>query len=132
MLKNFYNSFCVPLMLINSEVYTFISGILISLSTNVFTTLCFEKFVLSTQWHLYLSTIMYAIAGALCIYLAYKMSGFQNYIKGKQILDSDEQKAIVKDVTSTEYKRFSISYISLIISVLSGTVLLIINYAYLA
>ena len=119
-------------MLINSEVYTFISGIQISLSTNVFTTLCFEKFVLSTQWHLYLSTIMYAVAGALCIYLAYKMSGFQNYIKGKQILDPNERKAIVKDVTSAEYKRFSISYISLIISVLLGTVLLIINYAFLA
>lgn len=67
-----YERICIPLMQINNNVYTFLSGILISLSTNIFTTLCFEKFELAKQWHIYLATLLFAASGAICIFLATK------------------------------------------------------------
>ena len=127
-MKWIYEHICIPLMQINNNVYTFISGILISLSTNIFTTLCFEKFDFFEQWHIYLSTILFAISGAVCIYIATKMTGFQNYIISKQIIDPVERKEIIKDVTMKQRKLWLISFFVLISTAILATVLLIINY----
>lgn len=123
-----YEHICIPLMLINNSVYTFISGILISLSTNIFTTLCFEKFNFSLQWHIYLATILFAVSGALCIYLATKMTAYQNYIISKQIIIPFERRAVIRDVTSKRKTIWFISFLALFLTVLIGTILLIINY----
>ena len=126
-----YKKICLPLMLIDNNVYTFLSGILISLSTNIFTTLCFEKLEIVTQWHLYLSVLLYLISGALCIYLATKMTGYQNYIYSKQIISVKEKKSIIKDVTGDDKAMWCISFLICIVTLILGTVFLFINYLFL-
>ena len=94
-----YERICIPLMQINNNVYTFLSGILISLSTNIFTTLCFEKFELAKQWHIYLATLLFTASGAICLFLATKMTPYQNYIISKQIIDLSERRNVIRDAT---------------------------------
>lgn len=128
-MKILYKKFFIPLMLIDNNVYTFLSGILISLSTNLFTTLCFEKFVFKTQWHVYLATIMFGIAGALCIWLAAKMTGYQNYLKGKESMSSvEKKKELVEDVTGNDKKSWILLYLGFFISLILGIASLLINY----
>lgn len=127
-MRKIYERCCVALMLIDNNVYTFISGILISLATNIFTTLCFEKFDIFGQWHLYISTVMYAISGAICILIATKTTAFQNYIYNKQILDLAEKRQIVIDVTKKDERKWIFRFALLFVSLISGTVLLAINY----
>ena len=69
MMKWLFKKICVPLMLINDNVYTFISGIVISLATNIFTTLFMEKdkWHFINSWHMYLSVLLYLFAGGLGI-----------------------------------------------------------------
>lgn len=124
-----YERICIPLMQINNNVYTFLSGILISLSTNIFTTLCFEKFEWDKQWHIYLATILFATSGAICIFLATKMTPYQNYIISKQIIDLSERRNVIQDATSERKCTWVFSYFVLIITSLAGTALLIVNYA---
>lgn len=127
-MKKIYERCCVPLMLVDNNVYTFLSGILISLATNIFTTLCFEKFDFFGQWHLYVSTVMYAVSGAVCILIATKTTGFQNYIYSKQIINSAEKRQITIDVTSKEAGKWIVRYVLLFMSLVLGTVLLAVNY----
>lgn len=123
-----FKKICIPLMLINNNVYTFISGIFISLSTNIITTLCFEKYE-SRQIFLYVSSILFAVSGAYCIFLATKISGFQNFIMNKpKILSKDEQYQIVFDIEMENSNKWIWRYICLILSTFVGIVLLLINY----
>lgn len=124
-----YERICIPLMQINNNVYTFLSGILISLSTNIFTTLCFEKFELAKQWHIYLATLLFAASGAICIFLATKMTPYQNYIIRKQIIDLSERRNVMRDTTSEKKRTWVFSYFVLVVTTLAGTVLLVVNYA---
>ncbi len=124
-----YEHICIPLMQINNNVYTFLSGILISLSTNIFTTLCFEKFELAKQWHIYLATLLFAASGAICIFLATKMTPYQNYIISKQIIDLSERRNVIRDATSERKWIWVLSYFVLIVTTLAGTALLVVNYA---
>ena len=124
-----YERICIPFMQINNNVYTFLSGILISLSTNIFTTLCFEKFELTKQWHIYLATLLFAASGAICIFLATKMTPYQNYIVSKQIIDLSERRNVIRDATSERKWIWVLSYFVLIVTTLAGTALLVVNYA---
>lgn len=124
-----YEHICIPLMQINNNVYTFLSGILISLSTNLFTTLCFEKFEFSTQRHIYLATILFAVSGGICIFLATKMTAYQNYIISKQIVNSAERKSVIRDATSDRKPMWFVSFFVLIFTLIAGTALLFVNYA---
>ena len=124
-----YERICIPLMQINNNVYTFLSGILISLSTNIFTTLCFEKFDLAKQWHIYLATFLFAVSGAICIFLATKMTPYQNYIISKQIIDLSERRNVIRDATSERKWTWVVSFFVLIITSFLGTALLVVNYA---
>ncbi|MBQ9517207.1 MAG: hypothetical protein IJR60_03950 [Eubacterium sp.] len=124
-----YEKICIPLMLVNNNVYAFLSGILISLSTNIFTTLCFKQFDLATQWHIYLTTLLFAASGAICIYLSTKMTAYQNYIINKKIFDLSDRKSVIRDVTLEKKKIWTIAFLILFLTLIAGTILLIVNYA---
>lgn len=123
-----YEKICVPLMLVNNNVYTFISGILVALSVNIFTNLCFEKADVYNYWHLYLSTLIFLFTSALCMYFAAKLSRFQHYIFGKRIIDYSKKREIVLEATQKAYVKWIIIYIVQIIAFISGIILLILNF----
>lgn len=125
-----YRKICIPLMLINNNVYTFISGILVSLSINIFTTLCFEKSTLLANWFMYLSTIVFLLASALCMYLAAKLTGFQNFIIKKNITDYESKKSIVLDATKDKNAKWVIIYSCTALMVIIGVFLLVFNFIY--
>jgi len=127
-MKNLYEKVCVPLMLISNNVYTFISGIFVALSVNIFTSLCFEKSSIYSSWHLYLSTLIFLFVSALCIYLATRLSGFQNYIIQKCIIDYSKKRKIAVEATQSEYVKLTLIYILLLIMFIFGVALLILNF----
>jgi ABC-type bacteriocin/lantibiotic exporter with double-glycine peptidase domain len=96
-------------MQINSNIYAFLSGILVSLSTNIFTTLCFEPLNLIYQWHLYLSTLLFVASGALSMFISVKVSVFQNFIVNKQITEHSEIQEIIEDITGERKHMWIIS-----------------------
>lgn len=122
-----FKKFCIPLMLINNNVYTFISGILLSLSTGVFTTLCLEKWGVSENWFLYVSVILYLVCGAICIYISSKITPYQNYISANKIILFEEQKSVLCDFEWKKRKKWISVFLGLIFSFLSGTGLLVCN-----
>lgn len=115
-------------MLINNNVYTFLSGVIISLAINIFSTLCIEKVGIDTGWHLYGSFVLYLVSGALFIYIATKIASYQNYIISKQIIDLDEKKGIIKDFEVKNATKWFVTFISLIVTTLGGCTLLLVNY----
>lgn len=56
-MKWLFKVICLPLLHINHNVYTFLSGIAISLATNVFTTIYIDNYSIITQWNVYLATV---------------------------------------------------------------------------
>lgn len=127
-MRRIFNCVCISLMLINNNVYTFISGILLSLSTGMVTTLCFEKTPFAESWHLYVSSIIYTISGALFIYVATRITAYQNYIASKQILERKTQREIIADFEAQRYRFWVFMFLGVIISLISGTILLFLNY----
>ena len=123
-----FKDICIPLMLINNNAYTFISGILLSLSTGIITTLCYEKTSFLISWHLYCSSILYTITGALLIYVASQITSYQNYITSKQIIDKVSQKDIICDFEIHRCKFWLFMFTILLLTLLFGTVLLFLNY----
>lgn len=123
-----YKKICVPLMLINNNVYTFISGIFVSLSINIFTSLCFEKSTLHVKWFMYLATIFFLAASASCMYLAAKLNGFQNYIFEKHIADYENKKSIVLDATKDQQNKWIIVYLCTALIFMVGVSLLVLNF----
>ena len=115
-------------MLVDNNVYAFLSGILISLSTNIFTSLCFETFNIKTQWHLYISSLMLLISGAIKMFLAVKITKYQDYFISKQIRDTVEKRKIVIDITKSNYVKWTLAYIVLITSLILGLCLVSINH----
>lgn len=127
-MKKIFNSACISLMLINNNVYTFISGILLSLSTGMVTTLCFEKTSFFESWHLYTSSIIYTISGALLIYIATRITTYQNYIASKQIVDRKTQHEIIVDFEGRRYRFWVCMFSGVILTLVLGTILLFLNY----
>lgn len=127
-MNKLFKKICIPLMLVNNNIYTFISGILISLSTGMFTTLCLEKSMIFCKWHLYISVIFYLISGAICIYIATKTSSYQNYILANKIVMTKEKHEIVEDFETQNYKTWFIVFLLLFVSIVGGTIFLILNY----
>lgn len=122
-----FKKICTPLMLINDNVYTFISGILLSLSTGIITTFCIEKIPFKDSWHMYVSSIMYTIAGGMLIYITSRVSACQKYISEKNIAAKARQ-GIIYDC---EYERGSFwvtFFITLCIFLVAGTAFLFLNY----
>lgn len=127
-MKKIFQKICIPLMLVDNNVYAFLSGILISLSTNIFTSLCFETFNIKTQWHLYISSLMLLISGAIKMFLAVKITKYQDYFISKQIRDTVEKRKIVIDITKSNYVKWTLAYIVLITSLILGLCLVSINH----
>ncbi|MBE5884790.1 MAG: hypothetical protein E7284_00075 [Lachnospiraceae bacterium] len=123
-----YKKIFVPLMLINNNVYTFVSGIFISLSINIFTSLCFEKSKLYNSWFMYLASLVFLVASALCMYLATKLSKFQNYIIEKRVMDYEKKKSIVLDATKKVHTKWVVTYICTVLMVIVGILLLVFNF----
>ena len=127
-MKKLFEKFCIPLMLIDNNVYTFISGIVLSLSTGIITTFCLEKTPLSESWHMYASSAIYMAVGAMLIYITSQITSYQNYILANRILDPQTKKDVIKDHESHRSTFWVMFYLLLNIFLIAGTVLLFLNY----
>lgn len=128
-MKRIFRMICVPLIQVNNTIYTFVGGILVSLATNIFSTLCFQDFDWTNQWYQYLAAIMFAVASAVCLYLSTKMSGVQDYINSKKRHPS-ERRNIVIDVTESEYRKWLRAFSLLFVCIVIGIILLSFNFIY--
>lgn len=124
MMKIIYNRICLPLFFVNNNVYSFLSGILVSLATNIFTTLCFES---EQKIAYYLASIFFVVSSAICLYIATKVSGIQNYIEK---FNYENKKKILKDATKGEYRKWALIYLELLISIIVGVLFLSYYYWY--
>lgn len=127
-MNKLFKKVCIPLMLVNNNIYTFISGILISLSTGMFTTLCLEKSTFLSKWYIYIFVILYSISGAICIYIATKISSYQNYILANKIVTTKEKHEIIEDFEIQKQKTWLMLFVLLFFTLIGGTGFLILNY----
>jgi hypothetical protein len=118
----------VPLMMIHNNVYVFLSGIFVSLSINIFTSLCFERASLSKHWHLYLATLFFLLASALFMYIAAKISKFQNYIIEKRVIEHSKKHDIIIDATKNNRVKWVIIFALIVFIIIVGAVLLVMNF----
>lgn len=128
-MKKFFLKLYLPWLQIDNNVYSFVSGIFISLATNIFTTLCFEEYIWREQWHYYLSTFMFLIAGALCLYIATKLNGIQSFINTLQAKPEDRKELLIEAVNAKHIQWF-LAYFFLFISTILGVLFL--GYSYLS
>jgi hypothetical protein len=119
-----YQKVCIPLMQIDSNVYAFLSGILVSLSTNIFTTLCFESVNQPYTRYYYISTLLLTIASALCMYISVKVAKFQSFIAAKNITDINKKISIILDITEKRKKRWIACYSLFIILLIASFTML--------
>ena len=77
---------------------------------------------------MYLASIVFVLASALFMYLAAKLSRFQNYIIEKRIIGYDNKKSIVLDATEKEHTKWVVSYICVSIMLICGIILLVFNF----
>jgi len=124
----FYKKICVPLMQINSNIYAFISGILVSIATEVFTSLTYEKFDFAIQWHQFLSTILFILSGAFCMLISVKISSFQSYLMSKKIEDKAKRYQITIDATQKEKGKLVFAYLMLLLTLITSFATLALNW----
>lgn len=129
-MKKQFSKIYLPWLQIDNNIYSFMSGIFVSLATNIFTTLCFEEYNWTNQWHYYLSTIMFLIASAICFYLATKLNGVQNYINNNPRIRPEDRKELLLEVTKKNKARWFFIFFVLFVSVILGIFFL--SYSYLA
>jgi p-aminobenzoyl-glutamate transporter AbgT len=125
-----YEKICIPLLQINSNIYAFLSGILVSLSTNIFAALCFEPVNFCYQWHYYFSTLLLMVSGAICMYISVKVVNFQNYISQKQITDQKSKKEIVRDATALHKAAWIICYSLFFVFLITGFITLGLSWVF--
>lgn len=131
-MKWIFEKICFPMLHINNNVYTFLSGIAISLATNIFTTICIDDYSFTTQWNLYVSTIAFAIVSALLLFMASKMSGFQGFVfNSSENYDSEWRETIMKEATEEDYKKWVLRYFLLVIFLIIGIAFLATDFAWL-
>lgn len=124
-MKKFFSVICSPLLRVNNNAYTFLGGIVISLSTNIFTSICIDEMSFFEQWNLYLSSFLFAMVSALLLFMAAKMSGFQEFANNPG--NSDWKKSIVDDATSGDYIKWVFRYLFLFVLIVAGITFLAIN-----
>jgi|GEM_PF-4313247 len=122
-----YRRIFIPLININSNIYAFMSGILISLSTGIFVTLTFEPLDLLIQWHLFSAVILKTISGALCMMISAKISRYQSH-NNKMNYDKAKSYNSLMDLTETEKKKWITYYIFLFLSFIFGNAMLALNW----
>ena len=77
---------------------------------------------------MYLASMVFLLASALFMYLAAKLSRFQNYIIEKRIIDYDSKKSIVLDATKKEHTKWIVIYVCEAVLVIGGVILLVFNF----
>lgn len=129
MMKWLFKKICVPLMLINDNVYTFISGIVISLATNIFTTLFMEKdkWHFINSWHMYLSVLLYLFAGGVCIFIAAKIGAYQDYMKKNDYADTKKKRELLEGQNDKSL-RWVITFLLFFLTIILGSIFFALNY----
>lgn len=131
-MKLIYEFICLPLLHINSNVYTFFSGIAISVATNIFTTICIDDFPFSSQWNLYVATFSFTILSGLLLYIATKISGFQEFANNPGNEFNNQMKdIIIHEATEENYKSWVKRYFLIVVSLGAGIVFLITDFSWL-
>lgn len=128
MIKKVFFVLCFPLLRVNNNIYTFLSGVAISLSTNLFSSICIDDIHYCNQWNLYLASLAFATVSAFLLFIATKLSGVQEFIRtcGRDY-DFNSKKRIVEEATSGEYIKWVIRYFILFSLLIAGIILLAIK-----
>ena len=131
-MKIIYKVICLPLLHINSNVYTFFSGIAVSVATNIFTTICIDEYPFSSQWNLYVATFSFIILSGLLLFIATKISGFQEFANNPGNEFNDQIKdMIIHDATEENYKNWVKRYFLVTVSLIAGIVFLATDFSWL-
>lgn len=128
-MKKIVENIIINLVQINSNVYSFIGGIFISLATNIFTTLCFKEFIFKEQWNQYLSTILFVIASGLCLYISTKVNAIQEFVRARRIAVTVKKREIIRDIVQNQsVLKWVLIYVVLFFMIICGTILLGFNF----
>lgn len=131
-MKWLFKVICFPLLHINNNVYTFLSGIAISLATNIFTTICIDDINFAVQWNLYVSTVAFAIVSALLLFMASKMSGFQGFAyNSPESYNKTWREDVLCDATKDDYKKWVVRFFLLLFSLIVGISFLATDFSWL-
>lgn len=116
------------LMLKNSNVYSYISGIFVSLATNILASLCIEKRDFPNRAFLLGATVAFLASSIAFMWLAGKLSRFQDYIRRKKEIRNDNDRIkIVKNAMKLKYREYLLAYAIAILTPIIGVVLLVIH-----
>ncbi len=127
-MKLIYEFICLPLLHINSNVYSFFSGIVVSVATNIFTSISLDNYTFVCQWTLYISSISFLVCSGLLLYIATKIAGFQEYANDPRNKFNDKMKdKIIYEATKKNYKKWVNKYFLFAISLLIGIIFLLIG-----
>lgn len=122
-----YDKILVSLMLISNTIYTFISGIFISLSINILTSLCFDKNEICNKNYIFVAAVLFMLISVFFMFIAYKISRFQEYIIDKHIIEYKEKESIVLDAIEGKRLKWIMLYLTVVILVLLAMITLILN-----
>lgn len=131
-MKKIYKFICIPLLHINSNVYTFFSGIAVSVATNIFTTICIDDFSFSSQWNLYVATLSFTILSGLLLFISTKISGFQEFANNPgNEFDNQMKDTIIYEATEENYKSWVKRYFLVVLSLVIGVVFFSTDFSWL-
>lgn len=132
-MKYLFKKTCLPLLHINSNVYTFFSGIAISLATGIFSAICIDDVTFYAQWNLYVSTIFFALLSGLLLYIATKISGFQEFANSPgDEFDTQTKEMIIYEATKDNYKQWLKRYFFVVVFLIVGIIFLAVDFPGLA
>ena len=127
-------------MRIHNSVYVFVSGIFISLSTNLLTSLCFEPFNGDGYWCIYITIISSAVSSAMFIVVATKLTAIQDGIKDiLSIFKSDDmkngdplqivrKKSLLVELTESQAGKWIVMFLILSVSTIASIVFTILKF----
>jgi len=90
---------CIPLLQLSSNIYSFFSGVLVSLSTSILIALCYEPFNISIQWNQFISMIMFFLSSISCMVISTRASRIQIYLNKENITEKDKRIQVIEDLT---------------------------------
>ena len=130
----------LPFMRIHNSVYVFMSGILISLSTNLLTSLCFEPIDGKGYWCIYITIISSAISSAMFIVVATKLTTIQDGIKDTlsifknddikagDPLQTNRKKILLIELTENHAGKWIMMFLTLAVSTIASIVFTILKF----
>ena len=127
-------------MLIHNSVYVFLSGIFISLSTNLLTSLCFEPNNGIGYWCVFATIASSGVSGAMFIVVATELTPVQERIKEiLEIFRNDDikngdplqkkrKKVLIIELTENRVKKWVLLFLVLLLSTMSSIVFTILQF----